>query len=127
MRYLAVAIVGFSLGLGISCSNGNPDPPKQQVVETKAPQKLPKEVQEQFDAYLLTSPVMEVVVVRIVKKILESLLVASVIALLYDYPLQAAFLYIAGVALVSYPISRFLISRAFRTRTSGPTNAVLSN
>ena len=130
MRYLIVAIVSF--GLGISCElyrakrTINQSSAIAETNSTAAPKKLPKEVQEQFDAYLLTSPILETVVVRIIKNVLEALLVTSLIALVTDYPFQVIGAYVLSILLVSYPVTRYLISRyAIRARASGQTEPVL--
>ncbi len=98
-----------------------PCPGKQKAVGhvTPTPKKLPREVQEQFDNYLMTSPVMEMVVVKVVKKVLEALLVTSLIALVTDYPFQVIGFYVLGVILISYPVTRFAISRELRSKVSG--------
>lgn len=125
MKYLVTALVAF--GLGVVASPRLIIPPEPPAVVAKAPPtKLPKEVQEQFDAYLLTTPVLETVVVRIVKKVLETVLIASFLALVTDYPLQALFLWVSLVTLVSYPVTRYLISREIHSKVSGPSPPVLS-
>lgn len=129
MRYLGIFILGCVAGLVISCTKvTSPEKPKDTgVVLPHSTKKLPREVQEQFDAYLMTSPILETVVVRIVKKVLEALLLTSIIALVTDYPVYSILAIVLPIVLVSYPVARFAITRAVRPRDSGPIPKVLPN
>jgi hypothetical protein len=112
MRYIGFFLVGFFLGnFFIGCSinvSKNVDVTETKVPDTK---KLPKEVQEQFDAYLMTSPIAEKVIITIVKKVVQGIFVATVVSLVYDYPIQALILYLLCVPVVSYFLTKYLFAR----------------
>ena len=117
MRYLGIFILGCVLGCSVSYTKPVSQFPTQEIIRKPETKKLPKEVQEQFDQYLLTSPILETVVVRIVKKLLETLLITSLIALVTDYPFQVIGAYVLSVLLISYPVTRYVTSRMIRDKS----------
>ena len=131
MRYVVLFLLGLFVGCEVNARIPNTshfrtpdthldlDRPSDVGLLPPAPKRLPKEVQEQFDAYLMTSPILEVVVVRVVKKVLEVALISAVISLVTDYPLYSVLAILLPIFLVSYPTSRWVVSSyAKRLQTS---------